>query len=442
MKTTSSLTLLVSVLCLAGASCTEASPPGGADETGSGGISVTVGSATQTETGTTDATDATTQPTGSSDPTGGSETLDPDTSAGTTDATNSASATESSSDPTDPSASSDSGNTTEDVIPCDVAMAELQPVPPNIMLVLDKSGSMVNNSWDHDAMGGTPDITRWDSLYQVVEFVTSTFDAQINFGATLFPAVNATATYNAAACVVGGSPDIDVAPMNSAAILAGIPAAGETDIFGGTPATAGVIVGRDHLLEQDAANPRALILVTDGAANCALEAMTNTQRFEEYDEQLPIVVGSAWDDDSIPVYVVGIDVVDEFSDAAPDGYPNNTNTYDALNEVAVAGGQPLPGNEQFYQTTNQLELQDALEQIIANALSCIVPLDPEPAFPELLEVYVSDMMVPPVMDCANEDGWVYSNPGGPFDSIELCGTWCDELKVAGSVTAEYYCDPG
>jgi hypothetical protein len=327
----------------------------------------------------------------------------------------------------------ETGSTTEDVIPCDVAEATLEPVPPNVMLVLDKSGSMVNNLWDHDAMGGTPDITRWDSLYQVVDFVTTTFDGQINFGAVLFPAINATSTYNANACIVGGSPDVDVAPMNSAAILAAIPAANETEIFGGTPATAGVIVGRDHLLEQDPENPRAIILVTDGAANCALEAATNFQRFEEYDEQLPVVVGNAWTNDGIPVYVVGIDVED---------YPNNTNTYDELNAVAAAGGQPLPGMEQFYQTTNQLELQDAMESIISQALSCVVPLDPEPAFPELLQVIVDNMDVPQVMDCATEDGWVYTNPNGPYDSIELCGTWCDALKDTGSLTAEYYCDPG
>jgi hypothetical protein len=185
-----------------------------------------------------------------------------------------------------------------------------------------------------------------------------------------------------------------------------------------------------------------VILVTDGAANCALEAATNFQRFEEYDELLPIVVGNAWTNDMIPVYVVGIDVEDVTSDATNDGYPNNTNTYDALNEVAVAGGQPLPGMEQFYQTTNQLELQDALQDIIADALSCVVPLDPEPAFPELLQVIVDNMDVPQVMDCATEDGWVYSTPAGPYDSIELCGTWCDALKDTGSLTAEYYCDPG
>jgi hypothetical protein len=28
------------------------------------------------------------------------------------------------------------------------------------------------------------------------------------------------------------------------------------------------------------------------------------------------------------------------------------------------------------------------------------------------------------------------------DSIELCGTWCDQLKVTGEADVLYFCDPG
>jgi hypothetical protein len=140
--------------------------------------------------------------------------------------------------------------------------------------------------------------------------------------------------------------------------------------------------------------------------------------------------------------VVGIDIANAVSPEVNDGNPDNTNTYLALNEVAVAGGHPNPGAEQFYQTTNQAELQDALQLIIDDALSCTVPLTPAPVFPELLEVYIEAMMVPEVTDCATEDGWVYTQPNGPYDAIELCGSWCDALKSSGTVTAEYYCTPG
>lgn len=417
--------------------CHESKPPADTEETASGGIHETA-SATGSSSG--DATDA-----GSATMTGGDASSSGGGSSGGGSSGSATVADSSSSSNPEGSSSADasaSGSTTSDIVPCDVAMATLEPLPPNVMLVLDKSGSMVSNTWDHDDNGATPEITRWDSLYQVVDFVVSTFDAQINFGATLFPAINATATYNANACVMSNAPEIPVAPTNANAILAGIPGAAETMIYGGTPATAGVTLARDNLVSLNPQNPRAIVLVTDGAANCSGDAGTNFERFEVYDDQLPVVVGDAWTNDAIPTYVVGIDALDAVSPVANDGFPDSTNTFDVLNDVAEAGGKPLVGMAEFYQTTNQNELQDALQQIIDDALSCIVPLDPEPAFPDLLEVVIDDMNVPAVDDCASEDGWVYTNPGGPYDAIELCGTWCDALKVAGSVTAEYYCNPG
>jgi hypothetical protein len=421
--------------------CSDSSPTGTGTETGaSGGISMSASGTTEGSAGT----DATGSPDTSVSAEGSAATSDGsvDTSGGSGTTTATTGVDSSGGGETTSESRGEASGTSAGVVPCDVAEATLEPVTPNIMLVLDKSGSMISNTWDHDANGGTPEVTRWYSLYQVVDFVVTTFDAQINFGANLFPAENATNQYNANACIVGNAPEIPVAPMNQAAILGGIPGAGDIDIFGGTPATTGFTVARDHLVGLNPGTPRAAIFVTDGAANCSADAVDNFQRFEVYDDELPIVVGDAWTDDGIPTYVVGIDILDAISPVVNDGNPDNTNLFDELNTVAVAGGVPNGGAAQFYQTTNQNELQDALQQIIDDALSCIVPLDPEPAFPELLEIYVDDMMVPPVMDCATEDGWVYSTPAGPYDSIELCGTWCDALKVSGSLTAEYYCNAG
>lgn len=384
----------------------------------------------------------------------GSASADTGTGGATSGSTSSASSSGTGADSTgSTTALTATGGTTGGPIPCDVAEADLEPVPPNIMLVLDKSGSMVSTLdndmngvmdgfWDHDANPNTPVVSRWNSLYDVVDFIVTTFDSQINFGANLFPSTSATQTYNANACLVSNVPEIAVGPGNAAAILGGIPAAGATDLYGGTPATAGITVARDHLVTLNPDNPRAIIFITDGAANCSASAGNEFERFEEYDDQLPVVVGDAWTNDEIPTYVVGIDIENAVSPATDDGNPDNTNTYDALNVVANAGGKPKGGAEDFYQTTNQNELQDALQLIIDDALTCTVPLMPPPAFPDLLQVLIGGMNVPQVMDCQNEDGWMYTNPNGPYDSIELCGTWCDSLKTEGSVTAEYYCNPG
>ena len=87
----------------------------------------------------------------------------------------------------------------------------------------------------------------WNSLYAVVEFMVTTFEAQINFGANLFPSKAAKAVYGAGACTVNGTPEVGVAPDNADEILAAIPAQTATNLEGATPATAGVEAAVAHL---------------------------------------------------------------------------------------------------------------------------------------------------------------------------------------------------
>lgn len=328
---------------------------------------------------------------------------------------------------------------------------ELVAVPPNVVLVLDKSGSMVSDNdadddgvpdgfWDHDADPMTPVISRWNSLYNVVDFVVTNFDAQINFGGVLFPSTDATNQYSASACVVEPTPEIAVGPNNGLAILAGIPDALDIDIQGATPATAGIQTALDHLDTLDPTVPQFLILVTDGAANCSADHPSPPDLIEIYDENLPILVGSAFTDRDVATFVVGIDIVDEEVGAGNDGIPQ-ANTFVELNTVAVAGGRPKAGSEKFFNTVNEIELMDALGQIAGQVVSCVIPLDPAPENPDFVEVEIAGNKLDRVDDCATEDGWVYVNPDGPYDALELCGSACDAYVDAGLVDATYGCPP-
>jgi len=84
----------------------------------------------------------------------------------------------------------------------------------------------------------------------------------------------------------------------------------------------------------------------------------------------------------------------------------------------------------------------ALDAVIADALSCVIPLDTEPGKPELTKVKINGVEVPKVNNCANENGWVYTNPNGPYDAIELCGTACGGLKQFGKADVNFFCVPG
>jgi hypothetical protein len=341
------------------------------------------------------------------------------------------------------SAPTEGGSTTFDPNDCGEAQIMIPIVTPNVMLVLDKSGSMVadpNGYWDHDNDPMTPTQTRWQSLHDTVDFIVNTFNNSMNLGMNLFPSKSAKADYSEAACPVNTMVEVPVGPMNAAAILAAMPAADDTTIKGGTPSAKGVKAALAELVGVQSDQPKFMILVTDGAANCQENAPDTDTLFEMYDEDLPTVVADAFSME-IPTYVIGIGIKDETSGMTKDGNPDNTNSYERLNEVAVAGGKPRPGADKYYDTQNQLELQAALEEISQQILSCEITLEPPPKYWEYVEVTVNGVPYGngkmQVSDCAMEDGWMYTDD--THTAIILCGQACEDFQMTGALDAQYRC---
>ncbi len=349
------------------------------------------------------------------------------------------------------------GNTTFDPNDCGESVVNIPIVTPSVMLVLDKSGSMVADTtgfWDHDnddmdgdgfkdadpAMMATPKITRWQSLWEVTDLIANGFNGSMNMGMVLFPSKTAKADYSEVACLVSATPEVAIGPSNAAKIIAAIPGAtaDKTVIQGGTPATKGIKTAVAELDKADATQPKFMILVTDGAANCQENAPDTTTLFEMYDAALATTVADAAAA-GIKTYVVGIDISQEVSPVKKEGNPDGVNTYEKLNEVATAGGVPRPGDEKFFNTTNQEELQAALEMISMQILSCTLELTPAPVYLDYVEVSVKDVYgKDQVTDCATEDGWKYVSMEEPI-SIELCGKACSDFQMTGMIDIQYRC---
>lgn len=319
----------------------------------------------------------------------------------------------------------------------------LKPAAPNVMLVLDKSGSMVANPggyWDHDDDVNTPPVTRWNSLHAVVESTLAFSQEAINFGVSLFPSTAAQNSYDPQACIVNVIPEAKVKPLNMDAILDAIPPANDDTLQGATPTAAAVTTARTHLKSLDPKVPRAIVLATDGGANCAAGAMNNDQLLETYDQDLHMIVADAWNVDEIPTYVVGLSIADILSPMAKDGAPDNINPTIKLNDLALKGGRPRDDpNEKFYNVADEFELQDAFDTVLLDALPCVIPLPQPPIEPALTEVEIDGVSLDPVVDCPNESGWAYTNPDGPYDAIVLCGEACLDLKLLGEADVNYYC---
>jgi hypothetical protein len=319
---------------------------------------------------------------------------------------------------------------------CDQSMFsfEVEAQTPDVMLVLDKSRSMTN-LWDHDLDSSTADISRWHSLHNVVDQLLTDFSAEVNFGAQLFPAADAwlDEPTNAWSCRVEAGPEVAVGPGTAAAIMAAIPDGPDFSISGGTPAVAGLRNAVEHLEDNAGEGPRAIVFVTDGAANCNENELPGDTLFV-YDQRVPDVIADAFTTYSIPVYVVGINILDEM------GTKPEVNAYEAVTDAAQAGGAPAAGPLPFYNAFNEIDLANALEEVLDD-IECTVNLDVVPTFPENVGVAVDGTAYDNVGDCDAQDGWTYTAPAGPFNAIQLCGAACNALQDGGLVEVDYLC-PG
>lgn len=296
---------------------------------------------------------------------------------------------------------------------------------PQVMFVLDKSGSMASNTWDHDRDGATPEITRWASLHQVVDNVTADFDAHMDMGAVLFPAVGAPNESNVLACLMGGGPDAALSAMGGDAVRASLPAADSTAIYGGTPATAGVRMAAAHLEAAQSGQPQAIVLITDGAANCAEDAI-GSGLFLQYDSALPLAAAEA-SASGIPVYVVGIDIEDELLELPV------ANPWERLSEVADHGGAPREGDVPFYDVFDEVELDAALASI-AQEVSCSVPV-PAHFDSTRVELTIDGTPVPAADTCEDGEGWIADGPG----QLRLCADSCLAAQTGTTVEATMSC---
>lgn len=323
----------------------------------------------------------------------------------------------SSSTPDDTSRGEASTVGSDEPMPCQVETTEVLPIPPTVLFLLDKSGSMGDLPeylWDHDNNEQTPKVTRWSSLHAVVESMVTKFNKTVNFGAKLYPKIDATPYKMTGACDVDPGVEVEAAPLNGANVLAGIPPA-DFDVLGGTPMEGGIKEAFNYLTALDPDDQRFILMIADGDISKTCE---DQDFFEAF-----YYVESAWQDHGIATYVVGIAIDD----------PNSKMQ---LTTLADGGGKPnMNGPFPYYSTQNQIELEDALQQIVDDTLSCTIAVDPEPTQPDLFEVWIDDQQFPAVADCA-DDGWMWTNP---HSEIQLCGEACAQLKKTGKVEARYYC---
>jgi hypothetical protein len=264
-------------------------------------------------------------------------------------------------------------------------------IPPNLLVVLDRSGSM------RDPMVPSGRRSKLQDAQDALTWLLSDREGDIRFGFLYFPTDDR--------CEPGtvGVPISDNSVSEILQIL------GDLTGLGGTPTGESLqAAGADPAL-YDELRGEYVVLLTDGLPTCPVG---NGRQVTDEDCQLALQAVSELHFVSIDTLVVGL------------GEDLNSSEPDLLNEMAQAGGRPRTGEaSQYYQANSLNELESLLGDIADIVTACSLNLDSVPEIPEWVLVYLDG--VPIWRDPDRTDGWEY---GQGADKIFFYGPACDEIR--------------
>ncbi len=257
---------------------------------------------------------------------------------------------------------------------CDGDSFIAEEVEPNIMIVLDRSGSMTDK----------PGEPKWTDAKTAVSQITSQFEQEARFGLLMFP------TPNRGAC---GVTSAQVLPENlnaAGAIAAAMNAA--TPNVGSTPLYSAVNFVKNSGYLIDPTRENIMIIVADGDNSCSGTTGSDI---------VNLAAQMHGSNPSVKTFTVGYDFDSGF---------------DFLSDVALAGG-----TQTAYQASNSASLNTALNAIVGASLSCTYAMNSNPDVNDAIVVIVDGVE-------ATEDpdnGYTYDRPN---NQIIFHGQSCDALQ--------------
>ena len=282
------------------------------------------------------------------------------------------------------------GPTTTDMA-CGGDVYPAKPVPPNVLIVLDRSGSM------EDELGNSGS-SKWEVAQDAVGQVVSQYDDEVRFGLSLYPGIDP-------ACVEGGSCSqgavfVEIG-LGTAEPITDMLATVDTCSLG-TPTAEALEPLVDYTGLEDPDRGNFVLLITDGKSTCA--------------DPVPIVAALHAETPQIETFVVGF---------GTDADPNE------LDDMAQAGGTALEGDPKYYQADDAEALVEAFGKIAGSVISCVYVLEMVPPDPQELYVYINGMKV--ARDPMHQDGWDYESQ---TNQISFYGPACELLQSGEGMGVE------
>ncbi len=269
---------------------------------------------------------------------------------------------------------------------CDSVLLGSEAIPPNVLIVLDRSNSM------RSQIGG---VSKWDIARDAVEQLTTAHADDVRWGLMMYPGFDQLCSSNDECDA--GTIFVDPAdvPDEMVAFLGG----SETCSAYGTPVAETLAAVVDYPALEDPSRGNYVLLLTDGEATCNNPVPV----VEQLRQQVP----------EVKTFVVGFD-------ATGDGFNPNQ-----LAAMAEAGGTALPGDPVYYHVDDAASLDNAFEGIAGEVLSCVFELDEVPPNPDDLYVFFDMNEIP--IDPAHVDGWDYDEA---TNTITFYGAACDAIQAS------------
>ena len=279
---------------------------------------------------------------------------------------------------------------------CGQQVANTTPVPPNLLIVLDRSCSMKQQ------IGG---VSKWEIAVNALNGLMATYAGQIRFGITLFPDTDADS------CNQDTIP-IGCGAGNEAAITTLLTHSLETTdaLYPKFPCVTNIDTAMQQAQGEpafaDTSRASYVLLLTDGqqSSSCSDNGgdATTLAAITALHAATPVV----------PTFVIGFG-----SEADPL----------SLGQFADAGGEINPsGPPDYFDAADQASLASALELIANETIGCNFALDTVPPDPSKVFSFFDDVDVPNDPD----NGWTY-DPA--TNTVTFHGSACDSLK-SGSVS--------
>jgi hypothetical protein len=289
---------------------------------------------------------------------------------------------------------------------CGLKRIDLERHPADLLLVLDRSGSMAQSI---TPPGATAPVKKWDQVVSAVDTTVMKTQGVVNWGLQLFPV--------GAICNVPDKVTVALAPSNYTAVMAGIHMNQPYLDGGATPTQAAIRKATAVLRQSTSQNQKYLVLATDGLPNCANGMSGSDAPTDRAGSTMAIADALIA---GFPTFVIGIST--------------GADAEDTLNDMATAGGRPRMDVSKYYPVASRDQLVAALAAITGQIASCNFPLEMPPPVPDNVAVEVDGAR----LTRDTPDGWSYTPDG---KAVVLGGQTCQHLMdgTAKNVQILYGC---